>query len=1016
MMILSAFLIAELISVTGGKNDTFKSALAEIPEQQISEETSAEHTPGSSAWYNLIERFRIPLHWAVYSNGVPVKAGSADINREPEIIHSPGNGLLDLVIRTADGIETAYMPEQFDVKWSLRHYAVATNYTDLICADTYGKPLYWMCGHKLDKYLYGAYFSSYNAYFERIYFGGMKEGSSFEGEDWYVPQTSNQFVRNGPAPDYHRLREYPIITNFMEHVSRMSSNLKATLVPNDMSSVDEHPSFYDSSSGILDNSLSFESELPAYVYWASTFDPPPIEQNVSFETNDVLRIPDDSELGKLLPTFGWQEDAIATRDDKGNLVESHFWQCYAITLDALFDPTRGFTENPIEHLFENVGVEESAGPIDFVRGYKIGKYDYLTNLYSFAAMSSPNADVSLGEYKKCFGEYARSRKILPGAFVGANHTLGVMDRIIYVPTMNINVEHAVVQSEQYALFTSDSELNISLTYDESSRRWKLDDRLHDITFRATSEFQTDSWYDLDPVSHPYLQLKVSPVSVGLHESSDSAESYGSIIYLTQENADIIFDESGAIDYIDIDDTGSGFDGFGNPYVILYYTTDTDPGTTRYSHVGIGGNQCVIKFHPTVTAQATYEAVTPTQSSQNPAENHVPSRSTTDRVSANKIAFLDRRDIGTGNSYDYTTEYRSLGESTVTAWNTDPYGVHERRMFDELDDIFSGKTGRDWRDQSDMCRIPDNVTFKFSADNSFLDEDGTVKDTLQTEYEHEEPAYDCTIPITVYMQFDQSNVVDRTMGFAYSNGWSVVEVRQQTEEGWEFAWAETNIVWSDAVDLGETVTTNSMTAPVLADETILSRDVRFLQRSIDDIQLEYETTYQTNLISGIAEYFTDHVYDEYEIESIFIDIDGNVTAETNHVTSVRDETIKSPWGLEYETTEGYEGHRLTGREVIDLATDVEETVDVTTCILYHRVYRDGRVEAWYLHPYTRERTVVSEGELPIQIGEYTATLIPDVNNTYTSEDIDAFTDGFDCKIRYSAIESADFEWHSMKASD
>ena len=300
MMIASVILLA--VQLIGGDNSSFETALAHIPTDQISEQTAAEHTPGSTAWYDAVENIRIPQHWAVYSNGYPVVAGSADINREPEVVRSPGDGLFDLVVRCADGLERDFRPAMFMVRWSLGHHAVATNYTDYSCVSAYGHPLSWMKSHKLDRDLYGAYFSSYNAYFERIYFGGMREGSTFEGPAWFLPNPESQFMRNGPTNDWHRLLEYPIITNFMAAVERMRGNLKAELPPNDMSPNYNHPSFYTGTGGILDNQVNNGSNY-AHVYWASTFHPPLIEQNVGEVTNEVMRLPDGGELGKLINDF-----------------------------------------------------------------------------------------------------------------------------------------------------------------------------------------------------------------------------------------------------------------------------------------------------------------------------------------------------------------------------------------------------------------------------------------------------------------------------------------------------------------------------------------------------------------------------------------------------------------------------------------------------------------------------------------------------------------------------------------
>lgn len=1010
MMIESVILLA--VQLIGGDNSSFETALAHIPTDQISEQTAAEHTPGSTAWYDAVENIRIPQHWAVYSNGYPVVAGSADINREPEVVRSPGDGLFDLVVRCADGLERDFRPAMFMVRWSLGHHAVATNYTDYSCVSAYGHPLSWMKSHKLDRDLYGAYFSSYNAYFERIYFGGMREGSTFEGPAWFLPNPGSQFMRNGPTNDWHRLLEYPIITNFMAAVGRMRGNLKAELPPNDMSPNYNHPSFYTGTGGILDNQVNNGSNY-AHVYWASTFHPPLIEQNVGEVTNEVMRLPDAGKLGKLMPEFDWEETAIAKRDLNNDLVESHFWQCYAPTLDGLFDETDVFTESPVRHLFEIVGVADTAGPADFVRGYKCrSMYDLMTNVYPFACMSAASVARSLPAYRKCYGEDAHSRKVLPGAFVGANHTFGVMNRMIYVPTIGIRAEHGHSEAQVYAELEATHELEIGLTFDSVTRRWKLDREMSDVTFTASKEFFTSDWTTFDPKVLPYLELSVSPVTYTLGDGFSTAEGYGTVILLMESHAQRMFEQSGATDYLDIDGAFPVTGALGGWDIQLQYAADN--GTPGAFYLGIGGQSGMFRFKPKVTMRARYETIVNKPYVFNhPVENHLPTPVTTDRVVLNKIAFLDRRDfdfVGT------TTQYRSLGEDTVTGW-IDPFYDHERALRSELNAEFAARVGRDYDRPEEMVRVPDSVTLKFDAGNSYVEDESDVAVTLPFSYDHKEPAYSCDLHTANSYQFDQSNVVDRTSGGVSTNWWETFAWYEQTEEGWVFARAETNYVNGTWDEIETTVVTNDMSEPMLAFTGFMDTTEIVPKRKLGDTVLSYDIHYQTNYITGAVDYWVDETYDFYTNHVCHIDpIEGEIwddpTTDMVHLKVVSKDDV----GTQRESYEAFKSIDLTGEEVVNLATNVTEIQEITACSMYWRIYRDNRVESWYYHPHTGERTVVNDTTLPIPIATYTAKLKADVDNAYHTVDIDAFTEGFDCKVKYSVIESADFKWKSMNASE
>lgn len=1022
MTLLIAAALVKNSSLYGGNAVEFESLLAPIPEGSIELDVGEEDTPGSTNWYTRIDSFRVPSGWAVYSNGVLV----ADAD-EPSIRYAPrsgGFGLLDLSLDLPNGYPSVYSYGQFDASWRTngQFYAIATNYTDFSCIDTYGFPLYWMHSHKLDKCLYGAYFASYNAYYERLYYGSLCEGCSPSAEDspenFWLDGT-NYFSRaDRPTPasfGYHRLDEYQIITDYVYHVEAMRTNL-CVAIPSEEVPPEEnmrHPSFVYRPDWILDGS-GFTGNV-ARLYWASTRHPPIIDQNVA-AGGTRLETPEDEALESLLPTFGWRKDAIAWQPSPGYWLESEFWQCYSITLESLFKDG----ENPIEHLFDIVGVVPTAGPVALIREYDLrgGWLTYFTNAYQFAAVACPNRDAAVGEYAKCFGSFARSRKNLPGAFVGANQLLAVMDRLIYVPSL-----HFVHASEPYynwkeATYQSNETLEIHVTWNEAEQRYVLDDELEDVEFEASLVDEDDGREDMGyEVRADWITVRVGPVGYearGRQRGTDIGE-LKSPVFFTGTDANFVFDQTHADEYFEIYHTTESGTG-----IETYCIPDNSTSTyTRFvpGHVGSG----TIELTPSLYMRLSYNTLEPAPHATDPAHRHLPTPSDTDRVRKNFVAYLDRRDVKFSESGpalgDPVTMYRSQGDKECQSGFSTEYMQHVMDLGSDALTEAEDSVGY-FREPYSFINVPELPSFKIAAGSAYLEHEAGSATAHQSLFKHNhyEPSWTCELPYATYEEYGQTDFVTDNHYIQHEVVADVLEKYVETEEGWVISTAVTNQTGESWAELPSETVTNT-TDLVLSDWHSNSVAVTFLDRNKDNAIFNYTVEIATNFVAYIDFFETTLHWGYFDITEVHVKNDG--TATTNEYAEYRHlgDDVYSRGDIESHRLGDWRTIDLTGNDVLALATNVVESSELTECSAMIRVFRDGRYLRYYLDPYDSSEVILEDSQLPLIIGEYTARVATDSDNAYElMDDVDNFSGEYEGKYKFSAIESADFDWHSMNRID
>lgn len=998
-MMFDALLFAGVV-LTGGLNQSFETVLAEIPQGQISERAAEADTPGSERWYSRIESFRVPQSWSVWTNGVPV-TNAAAAGLEPALVRSNGCGRLDLAIRTPDGAASAFAAGQFSVRWDGGH-AVATNYTDFSCLDGYGFPLYWQRAHKLDADLYGAYFAAYNAYAERLKYGSMRQGQQIVSTDAdFELDPEYHFMRGGPSNDFHRLLERPIITNFMTHVARMRGNLKVVIPTRDKEpEFDAHPSFSDQGDGILGH--LGEGSNDARLYWASTFSPPVVTQHVA---SQVYWEPDPDEMGLLMPTFDWTAEAVSRPVSAGS--EEHvpvrFWQCYAITLDDLWN----VRENPVRWVFDAVGIERTAGKAETIRGYDgVGLCTFMTNVFPFASQSSPDPAVSAGEYLGNYGDTARSRKVLPGAFVGANHTLAVMNRLVYVPTIKMTVTNELWENATVAHYEADDEIEIEVRWDGDSGRWLYDGaQPPEFSVWKTDEYTYQSYDGVADVGPIHVRVGAENAGDGM-ESGSPVSSFAAALALEMSDVEDMFFLSDAAEYVEVDYVSGGV---GETEISIGYHADTDPtgGYNLYLSAARGDGR--LRFTPTFSLTIENTTTEPELDSvfHDPVVNHLPTVSTTDRVTSNVVAFLDRRDITHGAASN--AEYRCTGEEANLGDYSDSYRGHVSELRNDAIDTARAMIGARG-EASWLTPAPDTAAFMVSRGNGYAEgEDGQCVVTLPMTHDHYVDGWSCVLPRDSRRVHETTNWIAELWRVDDRYHGEVQEIRRKTVEGWVFDEAVTNLHhWGDETTLTDYT---NRTVDVITDRTTVEDTVMFPDFRRGEVVHEYdaeEVSHVTDVIAG-----THAVYLVYLYNITRIDIEGGVTNIT-HTTDRREEPVYiEPYddgGLHTETSTAHV--RLTGDEVLQQSTNTVAIDYLIACPVTYRILQDGTVKSFYRDPIDDSQIDLPDQSVPLVVGEYRATLYADEYNTYLPVDLELVEETLDIRVKTASIEAANFKWKSM----
>ena len=438
-----------------------------------------DHTPGADPWYAEVSLLKVPSDWQVWTNGFTC----TNDDWKPQVEHRGDFGDLDLALTFGGHADDIPLREnQFDVGWSkngVRYYALAHGSETRSCASLYGHTLWQMRAHRPDVKLRAGLASSFCAYWERVrkgcesssgYYWDLEWGPTDPDSEWFRYDLENSYgVIDGIAtyltPSNYvpgvRLLEHLNVTNLIRHVDRMRrGGLTVTINPGDEISDHMGNTAFLYRQHWLTDPNELVGDASAFLAWATTALPPFFDQELS-KNSTYTPVKQDF---KLIPTFGWRKNSIAREIDGVWVLQQH-WQCCAVTLDCMLNGAAA--THPLRRLYDMVGHDQSAGPLEMVKSYRLPDplHDMMSNTFSRCMRSLPSGARSADAYDDQSWDYkAYSRKLAPGQMVGVNQVLGLMDKTIAIPSMEIDATCRNFFNRTSAEYTSEEGALVEVHY------------------------------------------------------------------------------------------------------------------------------------------------------------------------------------------------------------------------------------------------------------------------------------------------------------------------------------------------------------------------------------------------------------------------------------------------------------------------------------------------------------------------------------------------------------------------
>lgn len=318
--------------------------------------------------------------------------------------------------------------------------------------------------------LYAALLSTCNAYFSRLYYGS--ESSAYEEWDTsrFGPvEPCPEFRWNAMGGDTHFEMSYPSnVTLATLHkllegenklgVCKKSESFVGTVVADDS---DSSPGFvyrpgWMTSAGRVNAKANSQQ-----IWWSTTDILPPLVQQINEE---LQYTPTKDDFG-LFPSFGWTKDPIGIRSETtGAITPVQKWECFALTMQNLV----GSQASPCQKLFNDVGYGGDV-PVSVAKGYSTG----FTNLQEFLAWKFPVSATKYSNRRLARQSYmddvwergAKSMKLEPWGYVGANQALSLASSIIHIPSIALTTWNRHVDataSQRYRSYFEGDEGKLTL--------------------------------------------------------------------------------------------------------------------------------------------------------------------------------------------------------------------------------------------------------------------------------------------------------------------------------------------------------------------------------------------------------------------------------------------------------------------------------------------------------------------------------------------------------------------------
>ena len=518
----------------------------------------AEDTPGSSEWYVPVDKLKLPTRWRITRNGHTVtnSSGGSRIALAPTTGLWPRDDWNGIVVRdwycgydvaNADYVRlpgesdpdpqhfNLASPEMFNLTWNTLVGSTNYHYSATACQkDVYdvsslysGRELFKPKSSRFDSIARSALLTSYEAYYERLYYASQGQRNEWDPDDWgetgdpqrfnfnptndliaTTPRFHPSYPANAfemvneevlrPVPASHRLLDADNITNIIYSVRDLfpafvqAGGLDYETDPPWPHVLDARPFVFRPHWLTDQRDYSLNDSFGACIWWSSTIPFPASKQLIWGSNGDHV----ESTTIDLFPEIGnWQTvDELYTAGVP--------FACYATTLDMLsggdnFSPSSYYEDGPCYRLF--LAITSDCSSAYDGRLFDINIFDvhgltvpgFLTNCYPRAAASVPNRQDAYDRYVDVGTDTHISRRMVPGRLDLVNQLLSVMDRTIMIPSMHITSTNET-HSWQHSCDYLGDELTIKVRWNGSS--WDIISGIEiaeEYELRGTPELSDD---------------------------------------------------------------------------------------------------------------------------------------------------------------------------------------------------------------------------------------------------------------------------------------------------------------------------------------------------------------------------------------------------------------------------------------------------------------------------------------------------------------------------------------------
>ena len=994
-------------SVVGGEVGPFVS----WPDAVAADEA---HTPGSAEFYKPVDEM------AVYDSGVVCRNGAVVTNVPfPQVVASMDDGCdfgwcYDFSLSVGEG-ETFDEPadrrrkairmNQFDVSWTshsnglaVAYYAYGTGCVKKAISPSVMLPV----SRRMDSDTRSALLATYEAYFERLYWGSASGSNDWDTTVWgrttpgpgfrfnvYNPHygivCTNHFEYVYPTNDV-RLLEHTNFVALAKAVKRMFPTFAGRYYG---TSNRDHPAWVYRPHWLVDNT---------YCLWWSSTEPPRMEKQWIDPDKGTFYLPGREDFTLLPKTDGWvSNDEIHDDDDQFR------WACRGFTLDV-FREGSGFAAqaddmsfpcSQLLHLLESAIDPYPPAPVALPRWKTADTMPaYLTNVFAHASTMSLNPTNAFAKYLRAFAN--DSHRLQPSAYEGMNHLLAAMNR-----TINIPVAFPEFSRDRRTVFHEGSYVDGVRPTGE----WHDEDGLYHVnygdgyhTFGFHSETDRVDVAEAAVDQNVYCQLDV--------ENLDNRVSKVWVQELTIDQA-MFIDENINAHIQDLSVVWAFTKGLGDGVAVEYSAIRSDgtPSPLRgYAYPGVSDMKFDNPEQPysipplTASAKRGYDYVSATNVTCGGLEYTIqpPAEARTLGLVAESAYALGR--------------LRQMGESSrqwkfgaETAYSSVPDLVGKLRRHGEeakgdLDELaFDFYDGVDYRDPQDFAPLPDKLEVRISGGTFALRPDDYAVASLFTYPEQttiEKMRYTGYFPIT-NETWDVTNVVTAATNRVVLAETVATIVVFVAPDGWSWVdSASTNVV--SVVPGGESATVDTNVVAALAE-------------AVPDIAIAYrwpeEPGYPEITNTVVTNYFTasvarnvqtvEHWGTETTVTSWY-DMHLQVTNVTTNVTALA--------YAEATTNETSEA-KLDRSATYEWGEHREPTMETQSPYAFMvdklLVLGGGTpVPSWvYVDPVSGQVVPLDSEPYPIQIGTATLKLVPD--------DEEELESAFEIKAEWPEMPMAEF---------